>query len=407
MRSAILALLLATPILALSQTTPHPEDLGTVTGHITCADTQRPARLAEVRLVPANISPAKTAKPDPNDVFDGGNLPATQTDLSGGYTIRNVHPGQYYLRVDLPGYVTPLLSFTRDQLAKPTPELQQRIQNELQRLTVAGRATLTADATLRRGASISGTILFDDGSPSIGIGVRVLQRDPKGDFKQPVQANALRWSLTTDDHGRYRFDALPAGEYAVQANLTLSTQDTTRMPMPNGNMVEMIMTHYLFSLPIYSGSVIRRHDATPIKLSAGEEASDIDITIPISQLHDISGSLLAKDGHTVNGGKVALLFADDHSQFAEVDINPDDATFHFPYVPEGNYILSVTEAKDVGHVEVPNAPGATPRTHTEHPTLRTYGTTQQPLSVQTDLQSLNVTVPDAGASAKPSTSSSE
>ncbi len=395
MRSALVALLLASTTPALAQTAPHPEDLATVTGHIICADTQRPARLAEVRLVPATISPAKTTKPDPNDVFNGGNLPATQTDLSGAYTIRNVHPGQYYLRIDLPGYVTPLLSFTRDQLAKPTPELQQRIQNELQRLTVAGRATLTADATLRRGASISGTVLFDDGTPAIGIGVRVLERDPKGDFKQAVQANALRWSLTTDDHGRYRFDALPAGEYAVQANLTLSSQDTTRMPMPNGNMVEMVVTHYLFSLPVYSGSVIRRHDAKPIKLEAGEEAADIDITIPISQLHEVSGSLVAKDGHAINGGKVALLFADDRSQFAEVDINPDDSTFHFPYVPEGNYILSVKEARDVGQVEVPNAPGAIPRTHTEHPTLHTYGTTEQPLAVQTDMQSLNISVPDA------------
>jgi hypothetical protein len=391
MRAAALLLLL--PTLSLAQS-PRPEDLGTVTGHITCADTQRPARLSEVRLVAANITP-KTAKPtDDNDVAFGNNLPAVQTDLTGGYTIRNVHPGQYYLRVDLPGYITPLLNFTRDDLAKPTPEIQQRIQNDLQRLTIAPHSTLTADVTLRRGASISGSVLYDDGSPAINLHVRLLGRDPKGIFAQEVQLNSP-WGIgNTDAHGHYCFDSLPEGQYAVEADLTLTSQDTSRMPMPNGTTVDMTVVKILFSLPVYSGSVIRRKDAAPVKLSAGQEASDVDITIPISQLHDVSGSLLAKDGHALNGGKVQLLFADDRSQFAEVDLNNESGLFDFAYVPDGNYILSVTEAKDVGSVEVPNPPGASPRTHTEHPTLHTYGTTEQPLAVQTDLQSLNITVPD-------------
>jgi protocatechuate 3,4-dioxygenase beta subunit len=403
MRAIALALLL--PTLALGQSSaPRPEDLGTVTGHITCADTQRPARLAEVRLIPANIGPSKDSKPGGNDDFNafGGNIPAVQTDLSGGYTIANVKPGPYYVRVDLVGYVTPLLDFTREELAKPSPETQQRIQNDLQRITVAPQAAVTADVTLRRGAAIAGTVTFDDGSPAIGVGIRILRRNAKGEFKEQVQSNAQRWFTSADDHGRYRFDALPEGEYAVEADLTLSSQTPTTIPMGNGQTMEVVMTKYLFSLPVFSGNVIRRKDASPVKLDAGQETSGIDITIPVSQLHDISGSIQAKDGHTINGGKVALLFADDRSQFAIVDIDSDDGTFHFPYVPEGNYILSAEEAKDVGHVEVPNPPGSKPPTHTEHPTLHTYGTAEQPLTVTTDLQSVSLIVPE-----KPSTTASE
>ena len=41
MRAALFFALL--PALAFAQSaTPHSEDLGTVTGHITCSDTQRP-----------------------------------------------------------------------------------------------------------------------------------------------------------------------------------------------------------------------------------------------------------------------------------------------------------------------------------------------------------------------------
>lgn len=394
MRSAAVFLVLL-PSLALAQTTPRPEDLATVTGHIVCADTQRPARLAEVRLVPIDTAGGSKDTKSRNADFTafGNNLPAAQTDLTGAYILHNVRPGQYYLRVDLSGYVTPLFEFRRADLAKPTPEVQQRIDRDLQRITVAPHSTLIADATLRRAAAISGDVTFDDGSPAIGVMIRILRPDTKGEFKENFQTSAA-WAQPVDDHGHYRFSSLPEGQYVVEADLTLSTQDTTRMTMPNGMTTEMVMKKFIFSLPIYSGSVIRRHDAKPIKLESGEEASDIDITIPISQLHNVSGSLLAKDGHTINGGKVALLFADDRSQFAEVDINPDDPAFHFPYVPEGNYILSVQEAKDVGHVEVPNAPNVMPRTHTEHPTLHTYGITEQPLTVQTDLQSLNITVPD-------------
>lgn len=400
MRATALFLLL--PPLALAQSpTPRPEDLGTVTGHITCADTQRPARLADVRLVPVATT---TSKQDPHDTETsyGGNLPAVQTDLSGGYIIRNVRPGQYYLRADLVGYVAPLLNFTRADLAKPTPEIQQRIQQELQLLTVAPHSTLDLNTTLQRGAAISGTIAFDDGSPATGMSVFVLRRNAKGDFRDHVQVGSGGWVANTDGHGNYRFDSLPPGEYAVEADLTLSTQNLSSMPMPAGGTMEMVVTKYLFSLPVYSGSVIRRQNATPLTLQAGQDSTGVDITIPISTLHDVSGSLTAKDGHILNAGKVQLLFADDRSQFAEVDISSDDNQFHFPYVPEGNYILAVSDARDVAHVEVPNAPGATPRTHTEDHTIHTYGTAEQPLTVQTDLQSVSVIVPD-----KPSATPSE
>jgi hypothetical protein len=176
MRWTILLALL--PTLAVSQSsaqssTPRPEDLGTVTGHITCADTQRPARFARIRLVPKGSED------------DGENLSFVQTDISGFYAIRNVQPGQYYLRVDLAGYIDPLFESSR---GKPTaPDNKQPHDSKLSAdndpdiITVAGRSELRADATLHRAASISGTVRYDDGSPAVGLGVNVTAADPDDD----------------------------------------------------------------------------------------------------------------------------------------------------------------------------------------------------------------------------------
>ncbi len=394
-------LLLAASLSAQSAQTSarpaQPEDFGTVTGHITCTDTQRPARLAEVRLVPATppaaLHSANDAPSADENIALGSRLAPVETDMSGAFHIRNMRPGQYYLRVDYPGYITPLLSFTRDQLVKPDIEVKQRIDQQLQLISVSPHATTQADAVVNRGAAISGAVTYDDGSPGIGITVVLLRRNAKGEFKDAYQPS--RYIPPTDDHGRYRVDALPAGDYVVKADLSMSEHTVSSMPMPSGaGQVQLTMTQTVFELPIYSGSVLRRRDAVQVQAAAGQESVNTDLSIPLSKLHSISGSLLARDGHTINGGKVQLLHSDDKEDLAVVNIDREDREFHFPYVPEDDYLLSVPEAKDVTQVEVENAKGATPRSHMEDKTVRTYGSTEQPLKIQTDMTGILVNVPD-------------
>jgi hypothetical protein len=376
-----------------------PEDVGTVTGHILCSDTQRPARLAEVRLVPVGITaaPAKSNPMDDEAVL-GSRLPPVQTDMSGAFTVHNVHPGTYYLRVDYTGYLTPLLGFTRDQLAHPTAEMRQRMASELQTITVAPHATTRADATIPRGASISGTVLYDDGSPAAGINLSLFRLNAKGEFKDEFQAFS-RFYRSTDDHGRFHIDSLPADSFVLAANFSISETSITTMPMPNGGSgtMQMNIQKVLFSLPLYSGSALRLRDAAVIKTDAGQETPSVDLTLPLSKLHSVSGTLVTKSGHTINAGKVALLYADTREELTNVPINRDDNQFHFLYVPEGNYVLAVQEAKDVTQVEVPNPAGSNPKMHLEDKTVNTYGTTEQPLVLEGEQPSVLVTVPEKSA----------
>jgi hypothetical protein len=383
---------------AVSQT-HAPEDVGTVTGHVLCSDTQRPARLAEIRLVPVGVTaaPAKS-NPMDDDAALGGRLPPVQTDMSGGFTVQNVHAGTYYLRVDYTGYLTPLLGFTRDQLAHPTAEMRQRMASELQTVTVAPHVTTRADATIPRGASISGTVLYDDGSPAAGVNLSLFRRNAKGEFKDEFQAFS-RFYRSTDDHGRFHIDSLPADSFVLAANFSISETSITTMPMPNGGSgtMQMNIQKVLFSLPLYSGSALRLRDAAVIKTDAGQETPSVDLTLPLSKLHSVSGTLVTKSGHTINAGKVALLYADTREELTNVPINRDDNQFHFLYVPEGNYVLAVQEAKDVTQVEVPNPAGSNPKMHLEDKTVNTYGTTEQPLVLEGEQPSVLVTVPEKSA----------
>jgi hypothetical protein len=395
--SVALCLNLALAVSTPAQTRPV-EDVGTVTGHILCSDTQRPARLAEVRLVSTSIT--ASSKVDAFQDFNalGNSLPPVQTDMSGAFTVHNVHPGTYYLRVDYPGYLTSILSFTRSQLAHPTPDIQKRIASELQTITVAPHTTARADATILRGASISGTILYDDGSPAVGLGISLYRRDAKGEYKEDF--GSYRFNLTTDDRGHYRIDSLPADSYVLSANFSINESTITTMPTPGGNgTMQVNMQKTLFSLPLYSGSVLRRQDATVIKTDAGQETPSVDLTMPLSKLHSVSGTVITQGGHTVNAGKVALLYADTREELTNTPISRDDNQFHFLYVPEGNYVLAVQEASDVTQIEVANPAGTTPKTRLEDKTVRTYGTAEQPLTIEGEMPAVLVTVPNKAAAA--------
>lgn len=372
-------------------TEPSP-DPGTVSGHVVCDDTQRPARMALVRLVPAPS--AKTVTAD-----DGGDLSPIETDLNGDFTVHNVRPGHYIVRVDLPGYITSIQTFDPKQLAHPDPEVQQRMAAELDTVDVRPHTEVHADLTLHRGATLEGTVRYDDGSPAIGLGMQLLTRHGDEGW-QPL--NNIYGN--TDGRGRYRFSSLEPGTYLVQANLSLSEYSNSVMPSPSGDgtTVHMSMQKTTFSLPVYSGSMLRRSEGTPIAVEAGQSSDGNDLTVPISKLHHVSGEVLAPDGHPVNAAKVVLRWPDDRTEVTSVDLDRNSRRFSLPYVPEGTFTLSAENARDVAVTQVPNAPGVVPHLRNEEHIQHRYGAADQPLIVQTDIDGVIAKLPDASNKPLPS-----
>ncbi len=63
--------------------------------------------------------------------------------------------------------------------------------------------------------------------------------------------------------------------------------------------------------------------------------------LPLRHLHQVAGVVVAKsDGHSLTGGSVQLLYADDHSVAHRTRIN-DDGTFVLNFVQDGGYLLKV------------------------------------------------------------------
>src|SRR5438067_1137192 len=118
MRSILILLLF--PSLALAQ---QDGVTGTVSGHVYCADTQRPARLAELALVPlpAAVTSPSTNKPSTPQHYKV----ATRHD--GSFLVTHVPPGDYYVSVTYPGYLTPEYRFSAGDLLQPTAEIRKQI----------------------------------------------------------------------------------------------------------------------------------------------------------------------------------------------------------------------------------------------------------------------------------------
>lgn len=271
---------------AWSQTKSGDEAKGasTVFGHVYCADTNAPARMALVVLQPAaaldHYEPGSTRHVTTH-------AEAVQTLVDGSYLIQHVAPGTYYVIATAPGYLSPtaLFSADLDETSASKEVLKKRIADSLPRVTVRPNSTVSVNTTLERGAAVSGTITYDDGSPASGLFVQVLTR--RKDQWVPLQFTPFdrtTTSVQTDDRGSYRISGLPAREYILEVQLNVSRLSYRS----DGNGSGASSSQYA-SISTYSGGKTRSKTAVPFVLGSAEERRGEDIEIPASKFHTLRG----------------------------------------------------------------------------------------------------------------------
>jgi hypothetical protein len=182
-------------------------ETATVTGHVYCADTQKPARFASIVLLSVDSQGGHGAR--------GSGFATTSSD--GSFRIMGVAPGDYYAEVTMPGYLQPLHALGRDVQELP-PADRERVSARLTRVSVGAGQTATMQVTIYRGASISGTVSYDDGSPAPGIRI-VSLAIPQGAAGQPAaaQQNSSGSTAQTDDRGQFRLIGLDDGTFTIFA----------------------------------------------------------------------------------------------------------------------------------------------------------------------------------------------
>jgi hypothetical protein len=295
---------------------------GRVTGTVLCFDTRKPCRGVRILLAENRNSE------------DAENF-SSVTDINGAYVFENVPPGKYLAIANLTGYLSSRIP--------PEPEapfdsaargVQMAAWQQSLLVDVASSQTSMHDITILRGSSLSGRVLYADGSPAIHAWVRVEHADPDAKTGEPDKDHHLVPSsfenASTNDLGQFRISGIRPGSYRVTASPI--SQDTGVLGGEKPT-----------TFAIYSGDTIHRKAAKVYKLRLGDDVGNIEITIPIGGVHRVAGRLATADNYALNMGVCTLSSVDDDSVVYRTGID-STGNFAFANVPTGAYTLSVTNA---------------------------------------------------------------
>jgi hypothetical protein len=313
---------------------------GSVSGHVLCSDTRTPCRFATITLQSVD-SAARTSAKSRSQPKDTG-VSRGVAGFDGSYLINGVAAGDYYVLAALPGYLNPV-----DQLLSDLPAdasfSQEILDKLLPRVTITPNRQASADITMQRGASLSGTVRYDDGGLAIGFTIEVYLKDKNGQWKRYANRggneplSAIGAAVRTDDRGHFYEPALPHGTYIVEAHL----QEFIPLPLSiTYNEGAIVSDQRQNALRIFYGDKFRMKEAKTIELNEGEDRSDVDITITTDGLHTVRGVVNSKSGETVEHGEVSLNDPDDKTPIRTTGIQ-NDGTFNFNYLPAGTYQITI------------------------------------------------------------------
>jgi hypothetical protein len=338
---------------------------------VICTDTGKPARFAMVSLLPDPRGP----KTDPAPSQE-----VAETDLDGKFKIEAVAPGEYFAFATLSGYLDPEygIDFERVDSKKEDSDQAREIidqwKEHMVEISVSAQHTTDFSIQLDRGAEIAGTMTYDDGSPAIGIRFAFYRRNAKGGWSGVGSGSSGGFSIPemSDSRGHFDVTNLPAGEYAVCSVVPGDSQES--------------------SPQVCLGNVFRKRDARTISVSAGEAANGADMVIPLKAIHSISGSLTTiLAGQPPVQAKLRLLYADDR-EVAMTNTTFSDASFLFPFVPEGSYILQVTDAS---FTEPAPSDGSAQSTGTTAARVHELANREIPVTVDGDVRDLAIQLVEA------------
>jgi hypothetical protein len=392
----LLILMTVAAAMAIGQTTAKKAEAatGAVTGQVTCADTNAPARFAGVTL--ERVPEEQSASSEKEKQDTGTNVTAT-TDLDGRFELDKVAVGRYYVLGSMAGYLNPLARFDQEQLHAMSEETRKELSKIVPIVDVEAGQAAAVTLRMERASELSGTVLYDDGSPAVGLEVQLLRKDKDGNLAE-VNSEQIDWmginfpNAMTDDRGRYRVIGTPPGEYAVRASLPTGKISVGGLLSGGASISINSSDEEGGNLRVYSGDVFRRKSAKILKIAENDQVDGVDIKIPLAGLHIVRGTVTAKrDGHALNKGEVDLLYADDEDLVRQVHV-AEDGSFQLNYVPEDKYILRVSAGADTEQVEIHPYPEMTVR---QDKVIRSYGSAETPLLVQGDVSGVELAAPEA------------
>ena len=314
---------------------------GSISGNISCADGNAPARGADVELVPiGQLSSGEAATASAHSGLK------TTTDFFGTYDLASVEPGVYILNAVMDGYSDDF-ALVRYALDRYSAEDRKKLLAPFSQVTIKPGSEARKDLVLHRGAAISGRISVDlGGTPGkIGVTADLVSSSLLGDSQSGAAANPISYSRNgiADDRGYYRIAGLPSGKYRL--NITVSESYFEGQVRGDEKAVLVVLAPRrpgIAHLTVFAPDALDQTAARLYEVKDGDEVPDADITVPTRFLHSIGGAVTLGGSPT---GEIAVsLRRPDGSGLDSDAISMSDGSYRFDLLPPGAYTLHAKPA---------------------------------------------------------------
>ncbi len=200
-----------------------------------------------------------------------------ESDEGGRYEARGLKPGSYRVIASAAGYVTSHYGQVNEISIDFGAEVEVR----------GGTMTRGLDFHLREAASLNGRIADPQGRALAGVEVELVAERLLADGSRTTAVSFAQ----TNDAGTYRMAGIRPGDYRVRAYAG------REMPKRKDGTAYM---------PTFYPDASTAATAQPLRLYAGQELFDVDITLGTSGLFRVSGRLVDPTQASVAGVRVRL-----------------------------------------------------------------------------------------------------
>ena len=292
-----------------------------------------------------------------------------ETNDNGEFTFSRIEPGAYGIQATRDGYLPGIY-------ARSGPFRLPRVIS-----LDAGDSLKDVTFRLEPWAVIDGKVRFDDGEPALGVPVYLYQKV----YFRGRQIYRVAAQTRSDDRGYFRLHGLAAGSYTLAAVYNKPVEKLKEdAPLKSPDREPSYASVYYPSGP-------RITDALPIRLTAGQELTGLDMSLEKVQTVRVSGSLT--DGCTgllTSGANLEVLRTDDTGATIATHAEVRQATGKFVIrgLGPGLYVLHATLAP------VPGRPGCPERTERYLLTVASEPVDEMKLLLSNDLTTIANVVTD-------------
>jgi hypothetical protein len=198
-----------------------------------------------------------------------------------------------------------------------------------------GETRERVDLSLARWGTITGRVLDELGDPLQGVGVQVLEvRYVAGRRRLVAAGGAVR---VTDDLGRYRMYNLPPRQFIVSAVV--------------GSVASAELPGYARS---YYPGTPNAGSAQFVSVGVSQDVTGIDFSLSRTRTARVAGRILNAAGESTMSGSLQLMPSHSSATVTSVPVGArilPDATFEFPNVPDGQYVIQAYRGRTSSSTE--------------------------------------------------------